>query len=202
MIFGIYKHQISWVFFMSVILSDIPFEITAGDSVTWDKSFSNYPADDGWVISYALVKGDNQITFNGGASGAVHRVALGATDTNGWDAGVYSYQVKLTKGDDKVTVESGTVTIVADYSAATAGLDARTHFFKMRDALRALSEGKATDDQLSLSINNRSISKMAPSEVLEWLNHYEALCMNEMRKERARRGKSTGQIVKARFTGF
>jgi hypothetical protein len=82
----------------------------------------------------------------------------------------------------------------------TTGFDDRPHCFVMRDALRALSEGKATSDQISLSINNRSIAKLSPTEVRDWLIHYEQLCETYLASERIDRGKPSGRKFKTRFT--
>jgi hypothetical protein len=187
----------------TVILSDIPEKITAGDSIAWKKTLADYPANDGWVLSYALTKTGEQITFNASADGADHLVELDTTDTTAWAAGQYSFQAYATKAatTERKTVDQGIIEIIANLAAEAGGLDARPHCFIMRDALQALSEGKATTDQLSLSINNRSISMLSPSEVREWLATYETLCVNHMRQLRADRGKPTGQQVKARFVG-
>jgi hypothetical protein len=182
-------------------LSDIPDKITAGDSVAWEKSFSDYPANDGWSLSYVLVNADGQITITASASGLAHLVDLASADTLGWVAGDYRYQAYVTKATERYTVDSGGVEIAANFSAATTGLDARPHCFIMRDALRAMSQDKASEDQLSLSINNRSISFLSPVEVRDWLGYYEDLCVRHERKERAEQGKPTGQQVKTRFVG-
>lgn len=181
------------------ILSDIPAIMTAGDSFAWKKTLSDYPADDGWILTYSLVNASGQIKFNAVANGAAHAVALLIATTAAWDAGVYRYQATVKKADQRKVVDSGTVEILADFETATAGLDARPHCFIMRDSLQALFEGKATSDQLSLSINNRSISLLSPSEVIEWLDYYRAQCVAYDRSERTRQGKPTGQQVKARF---
>ena len=183
----------------TVYLSDIPEKITAGDSAAWKKSFSDYPANDGWVLSYALTKAGTQITFNASADGSNHLVDLDATTTAAWADGQYSFQAYVTKAPERITVDQGIIEIIANLAAASGGLDARPHCFKMRDGLKAMSEGKATIDQLSLSINNRSISTYSPSEVRQWLATYERLCVNHVRQLRADRGKSTGQQVKTRF---
>ena len=35
-----------------------PLSVTAGDLVTWTKSFDEYPTADGWALSYALTNSE------------------------------------------------------------------------------------------------------------------------------------------------
>lgn len=182
----------------TIILGDIPEKISAGDSIAWKKSLSNFAADDGWQLTYALTTTDNQITFNASADGADHLVELDNTDTADWQPGTYMFQAIAVKGTETQTIDRGMVEILPDLMAATSG-SALPHCFVMRDALRATSEGKATVDQLSLSINNRSISSYSPSEVREWLKDYEIQCIEYERRLRAERGKPTGRQIKSKF---
>jgi hypothetical protein len=183
----------------TIILDDIPEKIHAGDSIAWKKSLSDFPADDSWILSYYFTKSDLQITFNASADGSDHLVDLDNTETTSWQAGEYSYQALAIKGTETKTIDEGIIEILPNLAAASSGLEARPHIFIMREALRAMVQGKATKDQLSLSINNRSISTYSPSEVRQWLDNYEMQCVAYRRKWRAQRGKPTGGQIKSRF---
>ena len=64
-----------------------PKRITAGDSVTWTRSLSDYPASSGWVLSYALINAAGKISITATASGADHLISVSATTSVGWAAG-------------------------------------------------------------------------------------------------------------------
>jgi hypothetical protein len=49
------------------------------------------------------------------------------------------------------------------------------------------------------SINGRSLVKMSIEELLRWRDYYRAEFTMEKRKERVRRGKTTGSSIKVRF---
>jgi hypothetical protein len=119
-----------------------PATLVAGDTATWTKSLSDYPASAGWVLSYALVKSGTRITFNASASGDDHLVSEAPVTTAAWAAGDYQWTAKVSLAGAVYTVASGAVTIAADYSAATGGLDARSHARTTLDALEAWIEGR------------------------------------------------------------
>jgi len=63
----------------------VPASLRAGDTATWLRSLADYPASDGWVLSYVLVKTGAQIAITATASGADHLVEVDAATNNGID---------------------------------------------------------------------------------------------------------------------
>ena len=61
-----------------------PESLVAGDTVTWQKTLSDYPASDGWVLSYRLINAAGNIDITSSASGDDHLVSVAATATAGW----------------------------------------------------------------------------------------------------------------------
>jgi len=80
---------------------------------------------------------------------------------------------------DRHLIAAGLVQILPDIAAAESTTDHRSHAKKVLDALESVMEGKATKDVGSYSIGGKSISKMSPSELIEWRSFY----LGEYRKE-------------------
>lgn len=121
---------------MAIVQNTEPVAVTAGDTVAWLKTLSDYPANDGWSLSYVLINGTAKITINASASGSDHLVSASAATTAGWTAGDYDYQAYVTKASDRYTVASGRIAIGKSFSAQTT-LDTRSSARHMLEALEA-----------------------------------------------------------------
>ena len=175
---------------------NIPSSFTAGDSLEFTDSLSDYHASSGWVLSYVLVKDGTQINITSTADDDDHSVSVGADTTANYDSGIYHWQAYVTDGTDRYTVGTGTVEIKPDFATQTTGLDDRSHAKKVLDSLEAVLEGKADSDVLSYSIGGRSLSKMNPEELLLWRDKYLA----EYRSELVRNGTvRNNRTIYARF---
>ena len=125
-----------------------PFSFVAGTYVQWSRQLPDYPAGSGWALSYALVKTGKLITFNSTQSGDLHLVTLTKTTTEKYEAGSYAWQAFVEKDDERHIVGTGQIEIKPNYAAmAAADYDGRSHVVKVRDALRAMVERRATKGQ-------------------------------------------------------
>jgi hypothetical protein len=185
----------------TTILPDIPEKITAGDSVAWKKSFSAYSAADGWSLSYALANDDGQITFSGSADGSDHLIEVAASTTADWTPGEYGFDAYVTKAGERITVDVGIVEVRPDLAAATEGNSAALPYcFKVRDAIVAVLEMRATESQTSIAVGGRQVSEMTHGELMDALTRAEQGCNLWKRRNRRDRGKATGARIKAAFT--
>lgn len=181
--------------------SYIPAKITAGDSLGWTVEISDYPASAGWVLKYYLVKTGKQIEIIGTPAGNAHAFTLAPADTADWPAGRYKYQAVMVNGtSDRATIDAGHVDVAADFAAQDGGMDAREHAEVVLDALYAVAEGKATEDQSSISIGDRALTHMSPGQINEWIRIYEAKVARLNNAQRRRRGQATHRYIKARFS--
>lgn len=183
-----------------------PKKLTAGDTLTFTKSISDYAPADGWTLSYALVADGELISFSGSDNGdGTHLISVAASTTASWVAATYKWQSYVTKASERFNVGSGTITIEPNYAAQGSGLDARSHVKKVLDALEATIEGKATTDQLSYSISfgdsgaSRSVSKMSFGELIEARRHYKNEYQRLVRQERLARGLDSGRTIHIRM---
>ena len=170
----------------------------AGDTLKFRIAEGDYPAPT-WSLEYSLVRDGEQITFSSTNDEGSHLVNVAATTTADWGVGMYNWIAQAVKGAEKYTLRRGQIDIRSDFAAAGAGLDARTHVKKVLDALEATILGKASKDQLSYTINSRSISRMSADEVTTWHSHYTALYRDELDAERISRGQKSKSKIRVRF---
>jgi len=174
-----------------------PYELTAGDTWSWTKELSDYPAST-WTLSYALANADDQIAITATADGDTHRVSVSASTTSAYTVGFYDWQSYVTSGAERHQVASGRVNVLTNFAAAST-YDGRTHARKTLDALEAMIAGSASKDVQSYSIAGRSLSSYSPTELLEWRRAYRAEVVKETMAERRKRGSKTGRNVLVRF---
>ena len=121
---------------MSSVPTWEPTRLTAGDRWLWERQdlTRDYPASGSWVLSYALVSPDRQITLTASANGDYHRIDVAASTTADYPAGTYSWQAYVTNDTDRRTINTGTVEIKPDLAAAIHGKDTRS-FARQRLAI-------------------------------------------------------------------
>ena len=72
------------------IPSAVPSSVRAGDTVTWRRSLADYPASDGWTLSYVLLSPAAQITIAATADGSAHLVSVAPATSAAWAAATYA----------------------------------------------------------------------------------------------------------------
>lgn len=122
------------------IPSAVPSILRAGDTVTWRRVLADYPASDGWSLSYILVSPAAQIVIAAAADGSGHLVSVAPATSAAWAAATYAWQERVSKAGASHTSSSGTLDILPNFSAATGGLDARTHAQKTLAAIESWIE--------------------------------------------------------------
>jgi len=179
---------------------NIPSAITAGDTVDWTDSLSDYPATT-WTLKYSLWKyGNAVILIIASASGTDHAVAVPAATSKAYAAGEWQWTAYAEKGSgatlERYTVATGRVTIKPDVAAANASADFRSHAEKMLAGIEATLLGRATRAELSLTINGKAIQYMKTKE----LRDERAYFLSEVAKEqRAESGINPGRRIMTRF---
>lgn len=189
-----------------------PEKITAGDYVQWKRESSGFsiPTGEvpkytaGWRLTYSLVKAGTRISLGAdqiAASGDDHLVTIPAATSAGYGAGVYSWQAYVTKSatSERYMVDSGTIEILPNFAAASAGYDNRSHVKKVLDALQAKLESKATKDQEAMIVGGQVIGTMPIHRILEWYTKYRQQYEAELAAERVGNSLGTGKQILTRF---
>jgi hypothetical protein len=182
----------------ATIPSTEPSSFRAGDLLSWTKSLSDYPADQGWTLAYTLINAASKITINASASGADFLVSVAATLTAAYTAGAYQWMARVTKATEIYTVGQGTIEILPNLAAATT-YDFRSHAKTMLEAIEAAFEGKASSTQLEMEINGRRIKSFSPSEMIQWRSFYKAEVAKEAQAETLARTGVNPRRIGVRF---
>lgn len=153
----------------TTVLDAIPKTITAGESVSWRVSLADYPASSSWVLTYTLVKSDNQIQIAAAASGADHLVEIPYTTTQAYDPGEYDYQAHVSNGTERYRVGSGKIEILADFAVQVDGYDNRDWLDTSIEALQASIQSRASKTQLSQTVGGVQIQHMSLTDQINAL---------------------------------
>jgi hypothetical protein len=173
-----------------------PDTLIAGDTAKWLITLPDYPATDGWALSYKLANAANTITFAAGASGSDHLVTVAATTTAGWQPGYYIWRSQVSKAGEVFTVSTGSVTIAPALGSAT---DARSHARKVLDTVEAYLENPANMAAARYQINGRELFRYGIPDLLALRSRYQAEVAREKAAQNVARGLPDKRRIFVRF---
>ena len=172
---------------------DEPARIVAGDTAAWLKSLGDYPAGEGWVLTYTMVNSAQRYTFAATALGDDYQVSVAATTTAGWVAGAYLWRAQVSLVDDVFTVGEGRITVAAAFTTAA---DSRSQARRMLEAVDAALEGRASSSVAEYTIGGRSMKNMAVPELMQLRDRLRFDVKREDDADRAAAGlPPTGRIA-------
>lgn len=193
------------------IPSQIPAELTAGDTAIWKICLPDFPANDGWVLSYVFMRLDSGLKINvtSTADGSDHLVNVPASETVNWTDGEYNVHGYASKDADRFKVWSGSIKILPDYSTAE-GIDTRSNARKTLDAIEAgilkIHQSNSTaraGNIVSWAAEGLSITRESQSSLLAELtkqrDRWKAIVRIEQDKELIAQGRATGRRILTRF---
>lgn len=175
----------------------IPSKIGAGVTFRAVIDAPHYPAP-AWSLTL-IARGPSQIDLVARHEEEGHVLEATASLTAAWGAGNYSYVIRAASGDDVYQLEAGAFAITPDLAALGGGHDPREHAQKVLDAIEAVIESRATIDQQSYMIGNRSLQRTPIADLLQLRTKYRA---EVAAKKSARSGRSSaiGRTFKVRMT--
>lgn len=177
---------------MTLNCVDFPAEATAGLTFAASAVFDAYPAPT-WTLT-AHLRGPGQIDLTATAAGVFSATAA---TTAAWAPGTYWYAVRATNGTDVLEVATGQLEVKPDLAAAGPGFDGRTQNERALDAISAVLEKRASQDQQRYTINNRELWRTPIADLLKLQAFYKAA----VRRERAAKSGSAafGRQIHVRF---
>lgn len=176
-----------------------PSSFRAGDLLAWSKSLADYPANQGWALSYTLINAAAKLTITATTSGADLSVSVPAATTALYAPGRYQWMARVSKGLEILTVASGTMEILPNLATATT-FDFRSHARTMLEAIEAAFVGKASSTQLSYSINGRTVQNLTPEQLIKWRSFYKAEVAKEAQAEKFSRTGINPRRIGVRFS--
>jgi hypothetical protein len=147
-----------------------------GDTLDFVTAVEDYPASDGYVLTYRLVPriAGTPITIVASASGDDYRVLVFPATTATWAAGEYTWNSWVWNGIQRYTIQAGTVTIKPDLTTATV-YDGRSRAeVALSDAQAALDNFNATGGLVKrYSIAGRDMEFHSITDVLKLVNYWQ-----------------------------
>jgi hypothetical protein len=180
----------------------VPTVWNQGDTIKWDVTVPDYPASDGWALTYELKSSASDLaTVTASADGDSYTVTISAATSAGYSVGKYHYVAYVTLSGERFTVDSGRVEIVKDFETA-GNYDARAHAEKVLEAIETVIEGRASKDQESYTIAGRSLARTPIADLLNLRDRYRREVKALEDADRIARGLGTSKTIRARFTGL
>lgn len=185
-----------------------PKQIIAGDTITWKKTLSDYPASGGYTLKYRLINSAAKYDITAAASGDDHLITITSATSSGYAAGSYIWSSRVEKGLgqtlERYTLATGTIEISPDLADKSAAFDTRSHVKRTLDALEAAIEGRASRTDLDYEIQTssgtrRRIQSMSHDQLFKARSYYKRLYRDEQAAENAANGIPNRRKVLVRF---
>lgn len=180
----------------------IATHITAGDTLSFTESWTDYLPADGWIVRYVLVSATLQIQIDSSDNGdGTHLIAETAANTAAWAAGDYAWQSYAVKVAERYRLGSGQVVIEPDFAAATSGIDGRSDWQIILDNLLAAYKKLTTTSAtvVTVTINNRSTTYRDTADLIAAIQNARQEVGREKQEQALRDGVSGGSSLKFRF---
>lgn len=163
-----------------------PASIRAGDTLAWRRTLPDYPAGDGWELSYRLIGPAARIDIVASADGDDHLVQVPAVTTAAYPPGDYTWLAYVTRSADRYTIGQGATRVLPDLAAAAGPQDGRSAAQKALDDLRAaMVQWLATSGHVQdYTIAGRSMRFASAAEIQQRI----ALAEREVARESAALG--------------
>ena len=180
-----------------------PSQIVAGDRVSWKRTdLGTDYSPSSYALTYSArleSGGSTEISITASESGLDYIVEVGASTSAAYTVGVYHWQAYITRSSDseRITVNNGTWEVLTNRDAAVT--DPRSHVEKVIDAIEAVIEGRASQDQAGYSIAGRSLSRTPIPELLMLRDRYRAEYVRLQRSEAISRGLGHSGRILTRF---
>jgi hypothetical protein len=186
-------------------LKEYQHPIVAGDLLAWKRTDlgSDYPPAS-YALSYsARLNGvASALTLTASESGSDYIIEYASTATANFPVGIYQWAGYITKSSDsnRIQIDSGTWEVIPN--RATSTVDPEPHVKTVLDAIEAVIESRASQDQMSFSIAGRSLSRMSIQDLLTFRDQYKAMWLKEKRMQRAREGLGHNGIIKTQLSRY
>ena len=170
-----------------------PTEHQAGNTLQFSRNFADYPASDGWSLSYVL-RGNLDLTqanFAAVANGKAFSIHLLPAITSDGTPGTYLLVGYIANGTDRFEVYRGTFVVTRDASIET-GFDPRSFWVRILERLQSVYESGVIRAPIRYSFNGVSTDIHTFDELEKAIAYAESKVLQEQ-------GHSRQQRVLTRF---
>ena len=182
-----------------------PDLLVVGDRWMWRRPdlVADYPTAD-YALTYEFHEdsgggGSHKFTITATETTTDYIVEIASATTASYTAGEYNWYAFITRSSDsqRIAVDEGHTKLELNFANTNA--DNRSHAKKVLDAIQAVLENRASQDQMSYSIAGRSLSRMSIDDLMRFRDRYRAEYNKEIKQKRIKNKQDTGNTIKARF---
>jgi hypothetical protein len=154
-------------------LQNEPTKLRAGDTATWTRSDADYPATDGWTLSYFFSLGtEAPQKVDATPAGADYTLTLTADVTAPWSPVTCHWLARVAKSGEVHTVDEGSFDVLPN---PTGAYDRRTHAEKCLAAITAVIEGQMGDPIVEYEIDGVKAKKLPHDQLVKLRAHYQGV---------------------------
>jgi hypothetical protein len=181
---------------MPAVPNSEPAHITAGETITWSRALSEYPAPE-WTLKYALqASGKDLITIVSAASGEAHLVTVAPAKSLGYAPGSYIATAYVEHaGGARFVVERRQITISPTPLSETDS----THASRALALIEAALEGRIPHGLENSDIDGQSLSRIPIADLHRLRDKYRVEVQAEQFAARAAAGIRTRRTIGIRF---
>ncbi len=193
-----------------------PSDLIIGDSVSWTRrgvqavskndagtlETTDIKASAGWALKFTAVGKNGIVVINAAADTENPDDFLftaAALTTAAYVAGDYQWQLVATKTTTRYTIAEGSITLKDNIAGRSTLYDNRSHAKKVLDAIEAVIEGRASQDQMGYQIAGRSLTRTPLPDLLKLRATYKTEYDNELATANIAAGLPTGRKIFTRF---
>jgi hypothetical protein len=105
-----------------------PTVFSAGDTVSWNKSLTDYSPDEGWILSYAFrgEKGDGRLDVTAANVDGTHAISITPAQTGLMRPGLWVWAAYATLGADRYKIAQGSVRVEPNLAVTNFATDLRS----------------------------------------------------------------------------
>ena len=176
-----------------------PASVTAGDTITWQKSLADFPAGT-YTLKYRLLNAAGKIDITATASGTDYLVSVSSTTSATYTAGDYDYLAWVEKSGERYSVGSGRITVLPNLAALNT-YDGRSDARQIYELLVAAYKTATTSRAYvaEYEIAGRRMKFNGKADWLTEINYWKAQVAAEDRAAKIAAGMGGGSRVLVRF---
>lgn len=167
-----------------------PTTAVAGDTIVWTRAFSDFPASQSWVLTYAfrLQNGNAQLNITASTVNVTDFLAtITAAISAPLTPGVWTWAAYVTKTTERYQVDTGTLILAPNLAIIASTYDfrspARVAYDNAVRAWQAVTLGQ------TVQLNGRTFTTHDLSELIRYVDRCKADYMAEIQAEQL---QSTG----------
>lgn len=178
-----------------------PAIITQGETVKFTKITPDYPAKDGWSLTYSIRGNGQSISFSSVADGSNHSITVTAATTAAWLPAEYRLQgfAVSQDGSEKHEIYDEGLTIRENLSTAQSDDSQLTHAQRMLNSIEEQLEQCAKNILLETDVEGTKILRERRAELLKLRQAYKHERQGEIEAANARAGRPTSRKIHSRF---